>query len=812
MLPLGRVLRVLALQFHGLAAAGEGAAAGSCLGPHLNAGVARSLFGQHIGHRGSLPLPVPARAEPTSEPADALGRSRARPQKGITVARASVQVRQGRPVLLVDGEPYPPLILCNHAEHPSRSLIDRPPVHLYTFLVSLAEVWQDTDAYDFAVADRQARAIGEGDPAALLFPRISLDAPQWWLERHPDEMNTYADAGTDTGALARFRRVYGVDSPSLAPTDGQSLASTRWRADTNRALAALIRHLRAGVCSERLIGCHLAAGGGGEWFTRGLFENRFADYSGPMRKAFRQWLRVRYHGDDEALRAAWQDPALDFDHAAIPLPERRSATDCFAFRDPRRSRDVIDYGACFSQVFAEGIAHFARTVKQTTQREWLCGVFYGYLFYGGMFPYTLQNSGHRALEKVLHCADVDLLAAPYSYNDRGLGGDSVPMSLVESVHLHGKLWFNEDDNRTFLAGAAAGHFGRTEDLQGTLAVLQRSVAHTLTKAAGLWWFDMTGGWYDRPEIARCMARAREIAELGDRLRRPPTPGPVQALAVVMDDQTPLCLSLGDALVRPFLTKQASCELGRIGAPYHTYLVDDLEDPRMPEYRCYLFLNTFCLTARQRRTIASRVSRDGKVAVWIYAPGFVQEDGLSVAAASELTGMQLGMAEVESDLHVHLVDFEHPVTRGLPRATRFGTDIRVGPVFYADDSSATTLGLLTYHYTVTRPGLCFKSFGDWTSVYIAAPMVPAGLLRNLARLAGVHVYSDSDDVLYADDRFLALHTRYAGPRRLCLPRVCDVHDLFAGDLGQGDPVASGVREFTVDLAAGVTRLYLLRDAS
>jgi hypothetical protein len=471
---------------------------------------------------------------------------------------------------------------------------------------------------------------------------------------------------------------------------------------------------------------------------------------------------------------------------------------------------VIDYGACFSEVFAEGIAHFARTVKQATQGGWLCGVFYGYLFYGGMFPWTMQNSGHRALERVLHCADVDLLAAPYSYNDRGLGGDSVPMSLVESVHLHGKLWFNEDDNRTYLAGAEAGHFGRTEDLQGTLAVLQRSAAHTLARAAGLWWFDMTGGWYDRPEIGQCMARARQIAELGEGLRRSPVSEPVPALAVVMDDQTPLYLSLGDALVRPFLTKQASCELGRIGAPYHTYLVDDLEDPRMPEYPCYLFLNTFHLTGRQRRTIASRVRRDGKVAVWIYAPGFVQEDRLSVAAASELTGMQLGMAEVESDLHVHLVDFQHPITQGLPRGTRFGTDVPVGPVFYADDPAATTLGLATYHYAVARPGLCCRSLGDWTSVYVAAPMVPAGLLRNIARLAGVHVYSDSEDVLYADGHFLALHTRYAGPRRLCLPRVCDVHDLFASGDGQDDPVASGVHEFTVDLAAGVTKLYLLRE--
>jgi hypothetical protein len=528
-----------------------------------------------------------------------------------------------------------------------------------------------------------------------------------------------------------------------------------------------------------------------------------------MVEAFRKWLRRHYGDDAEALRIAWGDLGVDFDIAQIPSREARLAVDDFAFRDPRKSRPVVDYGICFSEVFADGITHFARVVKEVTHREWICGVFYGYLVYGGMFPYTLQNSGHRAIERVLHCPDVDLLAAPYSYNDRGLGGDSTPMSVVDSVHLHGKLWFNEDDNRTHLAGPEAGDFGRTNDLQGTLAVLQRSFAQTLTKGAGLWWFDMTGGWYDQPEIARCMRRMREIAELSNNPDRghPSEEG----LAVILDDSSPLYMTLGDRVIRPLITKQVSCELGRIGAPYHTYLVDDLADPAMPEYRCYLFLNTFHLTKAQRQVIDNRVRRDGKVAVWIYAPGFIEEE-LSVEGVSEITGIQVGVADVESDLHVHPVNFDHPITANLPRGLRFGTDNLIGPVFYGDDPSTTTLGMLTYLYTRTRPGLCLKSFTDWTSIYIAAPMVPACLLRGIVRFAGIHLYSEGDDVLYADGRFLTLHTRYPGRRWICLPRQCDVYDLFEGCSPRGEPLATGVWGFDVDLTAGVTKLYLLVETS
>ena len=36
----------------------------------------------------------------------------------------------------------------------------------------------------------------------------------------------------------------------------------------------------------------------------------------------------------------------------------------------------------------------------------------------------------------------------------------------------------------------------------------------------------------------------------------------------------------------------------------------------------------------------------------------------------------------------------------------------------------------------------------TSVYSSAPILPAALLRNIARAAGCNIYSDADDVVYA----------------------------------------------------------------
>ena len=70
--------------------------------------------------------------------------------------------------------------------------------------------------------------------------------------------------------------------------------------------------------------------------------------------------------------------------------------------------------------------------------------------------------------------------------------------------------------------------------------------------------------------------------------------------------------------------------------------------------------------------------------------------------------------------------------------------------------------------------------DWTSVYTLNPVLPATFLRALARHAGVHIYNDRDDTLYASRSYLTLAANLAGPRTIRLPRSADVYDPLAGE--------------------------------
>ena len=103
--------------------------------------------------------------------------------------------------------------------------------------------------------------------------------------------------------------------------------------------------------------------------------------------------------------------------------------------------------------------------------------------------------------------------------------------------------------------------------------------------------------------------------------------------------------------------------------------------------------------------------------------------------------------------------------------------------------------------VDKPGLLVKEEQGWTSVYSSAPILPAALLRNIARAAGCNIYDDANDEVYADKNFLAIYATSAGPRTVHLPRVARVVDLL-----DNKTLAVGVREFTISVSANSLRLF------
>jgi len=173
---------------------------------------------------------------------------------------------------------------------------------------------------------------------------------------------------------------------------------------------------------------------------------------------------------------------------------------------------------------------------------------------------------------------------------------------------------------------------------------------------------------------------------------------------------------------------------------------------------------------------------------------------------DITGITFGSGEHPWGPLINLVNFDHPITQNLPHDLTWGTNNPLCPIFHVNDSGARTLGNVVYSQGRCRPGFVIKEFPNWKSIYSAAPNLPAGVLREIARYAGVHIYNDDGDVIYATRDLLAIHTAAGGHREIRLPRLApQVYDLFSNTM-----ISTETDHFEIELPPASTHLYFLGD--
>ncbi len=705
---------------------------------------------------------------------------------GKTVAE--VKPHNGTPTLFINGQPRAGMTWATYG--PTVEVFSdftKAGINLYTFAGTPTEagyglsrtVWKGPGEYDYSQFDERVRMLLQVNPEAYFFPRLYVHAPKWWSAQHPDDL-VLMDPGD--GKPVPFIHSGGLPAPSWA--------SEAWRRDTVEGLRRLIAHIEASPYADRVIGYHISSGTTEEWMMWGSNEDQWVDYSPVNVRKFQQWLRDQYH-TQAALRAAWADPAVSFETAAIPTKAQRTASRLGALRDPASEQPVIDFYRYNSDLVADTICFFGRAVKDLTRREKIMGVFYGYLLQL-CGEQRQQNAGHLALEKVLASPDVDFICSPTSYAFRQLGGEGTShfMSLFGSVKLHGKLWFDENDIRTSISGGAAGEWGRPASLAGDLLQQDKELANCITNGAAQWWFDVGENKYNDPalmaRIALLASRAREALDL-DR-------SPADQVAMVVDERSLCYLRPGEPLGAWLLVSQLPA-LQRIGAPVGHYLVTDL--PRLRDHKLFLLMTSFAPTAADRQAVEA-LKRDGHVLVFMVAPGLYRDGKLDETGMADLTGIKLRMSREPAPLQVTL-RAGHRLTEGLA-GTRIGPDPPTWPVCTADDPQATVLGALADG----RPGLVVRDFGSWTAVFSAAPLLPTPLLQRLADLAGVHRYIDTEDVVWAVRDFVAVCVNRAGEREIRLPREAAVTDLYTGR--QLSPRA---RSFRAQFDERATRVFVLR---
>lgn len=733
----------------------------------------------------------------------------------VTITSAS-----GRPVITIDGKPHGLPTYSPISWRPDFLQKSGPPFFkdgIEAYWLALSDrkapcTWgespfwhgdeiRDPKPDEFAVdPDAQARFILEGDPGAwLLIRNLPVTAPSW-NELHPDQL-----------FLDEEGKRHNVPS----------FASTSWWESSAAAGAAGIRFCESRPWADRVIGYWFGLDyeGTPPW----LFEGKLFDHSPVMTARWRDWLREKY-GTMEALRTAYADESLDFETIQVPRDRLRGRTEEVAairyWEAGPQHQPLADYLELMGLLFRQGASHVFQTLRAATPeprliltdafKQAMAG-WQNFAFFNPSFPYplawpeTIAGAGNQGVAELLDNPALDGVITPLDYQLRGVGGITEPEGIVDSVVLRGKAFFAECDIRTYHDNVEKGSYGTARDLAEFQAINWRNIATALTRGFNPYWMDIVGDWYGDPAIHRTIARSAEVLRESASWPHTTVPG----IAVIIDDRSVLDTNANGSFLHQSILGDLKTGLSRCGVPYRIYLLEDLALDQFPEHRVFYFPNLFKATPEKLALLKAKVFHDGHLVLW--GPGSGISDGktIGVDSAAELTGFSFDWLDINDPRLVQITDFDHPITATLSEDTFYGSPLAYGPLMTPSDGRqlATCHGRSGKY----REGLSIKDFrtspldpSGWISLFSATAPLPASLWRNIARFAGAHVYSETNDILLASREVVGLHSIKSGPKEILLPEMMNVRDLVSGEsMGNLDRIA-------FNLNAPETRVFGLQN--
>jgi len=266
------------------------------------------------------------------------------------------------------------------------------------------------------------------------------------------------------------------------------------------------------------------------------------------------------------------------------------------------------------------------------------------------------------------------------------------------------------------------------------------------------------------------AACRDI-ELDAQKRKWKTMDGETSIAVIVDEDANFYTVESSYLLTDFVKYQFDGLL-HCGAGIDTYLMSDLD--KIPQYKCYIFLSALKIT-REQETIINSLKKNGRILVWLFAPGIIRSEGLKETIdknrVSEITGIRMNVDEEKFSKDPKMIEERINISvetgGGLLAAVHqpfVYSRRKHGSLFIPQEG--TIIATITNTGT---PAIVSKKMMDWTSVYSFTPRIPAAILMGIARQAGVHVANEVlTDTTYISDMYLGIHTRGGGKRVIAVP--------------------------------------------
>lgn len=774
------------------------------------------------------------------------------------MARATVENYNGSPALMIEGRPYPPMMMTvrtnciDHMEIDEKYYEELGKSGIKVFFLICDTEWIKKEAFDMFT--EEAEKLLKAVPDAYIVARIGMHPPVSWCEENPGELMMYSDGKMREAKL--FTESFRTTYPGM-----YSLCSEKWRKDAGDALLKTWDKIKKLPYADRIIGFFFAAGGTSEWYyitptectskteikdTGGFVQfdpadygEVYADMSPAFRKSFSGYLKAKY-GSDEELKKAWNDENASIENPSIPGLEKRyyidgvdydlanpeeirsnaglptppsNGTNIGHFIDIEKHRDVYDFFRAWHKGVADSVIYFGKLVKERDENM-LTGAFYGSA--GSVKYFTFGQI--CSVTDILESGAVDFLASPGVYENRQPGGFTGQRQCFDSYRLRNRMFVVEEDARTHFENRYIQNYIEMYDMNDTYNVLKREFGRNIAMDIHAWWFDqLVGGKrYKHEDVYKLFEIQQRVArEAYEKDRRP-----IAEIAFIYDEDSYHLISQESSHQMTELF--TNYEIDKIGAPYAKHFKKDFLLDNMPEYKLYVFFNSLCSTAEERRIIKEKLRKNGASALFMYGSGIVDFEGekvFSVENMKKLTGIDIAMDE-GCYRGKFKVNKGHPVTERLDPGEIYGdftrkmwanfasfmgriklSEVNIYPLLYADDKDITILGTFC---DSGKPALVYKESEGFGSFYCGSKYLSCDIIKEIARFAGCHIYSETDDVLYTGRNYITIHASETGKKKIIFREECTPYEVYENKV-YGENITS--LEF--ELIKGETKMFELK---
>ena len=742
-----------------------------------------------------------------------------------------VKMFNGRPTVFIDGKPD---ALPGYSPGSTKEYYDKYMHLFYKHKMGVYPIWIDRLSSDYNstrwwigetvsekplveqpssvfTLDDQARHILAGDPEAYIIIRFYTRAPKSWAEKHPNEFTINEEGKAQ-------------DTPSLA-------SDAFWEKAAAFG-AALVKYCEAQPWGNRVIGYNTHYLEEGSHMP--VADGWLYDHNPIMVQKYRDYLRKKYV-TVQKLRAAYGDSTLSFESADVPKDKLRGTvpevSGLLYWQNAKDNQPLRDYLELTRDLFHLRFSQCGEAMEKAANRKvlvlhdalkqvmlgWNLKGFFGYPSFGEKvswslaYPEFMAGSGHMDVANLISTAPgLSGILTPHDYQARGIGGVYEPEGAADTAVLRGKYFWAEMDTRS-----GNKDIGTARNYQEWAAITWRNFAAGWTRGFNSYWMYgfFIADWFGDKPVQDVIQRQVEVIRESLAWKHETMPG----IAMILDDSAVLETNGAGNFFNDAIMWEEKMGIARCGVPHNIYLFEDLALDNFPEHRVFYFPNLFRVDDQRLELLKKKVFRDGNIVIW--GPGSGISDGkvIGIASAAKLTGFQFEMLPANAPRRILISNFEHPVTRNLDADTVIGGPLPYGPVMMPTDG--TELGLAWAKGGNNYIGMAIKEFGkgaagkykgkeslrtgDYAAIFTTAVPLPANLWRNIARYAGAHVYTESNDVFMADNSVVALHSLKSEKKKISLPGKYRVKDLISGK-----EYAKNTSEIVFDLKAPETRVFLL----